>query len=364
MDSKPSPNLDILRSFAVLTVMIDHLVPTIERYCGHVNPWILSFTAYIGDTGVLAFFVHTSLVLMQSLERLASAAPGQSISGRFYLRRFFRIYPLSIACVTAAVLLGIPAMTWRATPPITTEVVVANLLLIQNIFTKQSVIGPLWSLPYEVQMYLVLPALYYVSIRPHAVRNLCLLFAGACATGFMVAIATHRHLNVFAYIPCFLAGVLCYTLRHRQRPQLSAKLWPWVIFGLICIYCQWRLWAGVDEPAFWVKWLFCAALGLLINSFRDSTSHIGNLLAGRMAMYSYGVYLLHVPVLYLIFDIWHWRDALQICIAYFALTIIVSIPVYHFFEKPMIDVGRWLSQRPGRSPRGTQDLPVTIAAGE
>jgi peptidoglycan/LPS O-acetylase OafA/YrhL len=141
MKVNDSANLNILRSFAVLTVMIDHLVPTIERYIGHVNPALLAFTANIGHTGVLAFFVHTSLVLMYSLYRLALYHPWQAVTARFYIRRFFRIYPLSIACVISVLLFGIPAMTWRDTSPITVKVVVANLLLIQNLFTKQSVLG-------------------------------------------------------------------------------------------------------------------------------------------------------------------------------------------------------------------------------
>src|SRR5262245_3673219 len=132
MESDKS-NLDILRAFAVLTVMIDHLVPTVIYHNLEVNAGVTQFTGQIGHMGVLAFFVHTSLVLMYSLERLAKRPAGRPIALRFYIRRLFRIYPLAIVTVVAALLLAIPAMTWRETPPITGSVIVANLLLVQNV---------------------------------------------------------------------------------------------------------------------------------------------------------------------------------------------------------------------------------------
>src|ERR1035441_1228406 len=88
-----SANLDILRSFAVSVVLIDHLVRTLAAHTGFHNAAVMAFTSQIGHAGVLAFFVHTSLVLMYSLERLNRTAGRVGL--RFYLRRFFRIYPLS-----------------------------------------------------------------------------------------------------------------------------------------------------------------------------------------------------------------------------------------------------------------------------
>ena len=105
-------NLDLLRSLAVLAVMIDHLVPT-WRYCGlPVSESLLLFTAHIGQAGVIAFFVHTSLVLMESLQRLSGGYRlNRGVVLRFYLRRLLRIYPLAVVCITMVVVLDLPAMT-------------------------------------------------------------------------------------------------------------------------------------------------------------------------------------------------------------------------------------------------------------
>ena len=127
------------------------------------------------------------------------------------------------------------------------------------------------------------------------------LFAIACVVGFGVDAMTRGRLNMAAYVPCFLCGVLCYALRDTQRPVLSGRLWAPFIAATFALYCLVHL--GRPEPVYWIGWLFCLALGLAINQFGDSTARVLNLPAQRMATYSYGVYLLHVPVLHLLFTV-------------------------------------------------------------
>src|ERR1700716_2264357 len=154
---KDSANLDMLRSFAVLNVLTVHIL-----ICGlrieQVGPVsLLKF----GRWGVLIFFVHTCLVLAYSLERNSAFWP-------FLARRVFRIYPLSavvVLCVVAlAIPVGFPGDHFYA-PNRQSWNVLLNLLLVQNFRGGISVLAPLWSLPYEMQMYLLLPGLFYLISR-------------------------------------------------------------------------------------------------------------------------------------------------------------------------------------------------------
>jgi peptidoglycan/LPS O-acetylase OafA/YrhL len=338
-----SANLDILRSLAVASVLVKHLVSTGIAHAGFHNMPIIEFTDSIGRAGVIAFFVHTSLVLMYSLERMACST--DRVSLRFYVRRFFRIYPLSVFCILAAVFLHIPNNTWKTPDIVTPQVILADLFLVQNVITKISVLIPLWSLPYEVQMYLVLPALYYLALKKRGVTYLCGLMVLFCALGFLIAGESGGHLNMAAYVPCFLSGVLCYSLRDRIRAFVPSVLWPPFVLLLISAYCLANL---HDEPSFWKGWVFCILLALAINTFHDSLNKPLNLAAEKIALYSYGVYLIHVPVLYLVFIVLGIKNFASGTSLVIVLTMAASIVAYHFIESPCIELGRRLSSRPAQ----------------
>src|SRR5271156_6213785 len=74
-----SVNLDFLRSIAVLLVFGTHYYD-IRNDAG--AKW--SFPWHLGQLGVLIFFVHTSLVLMWSLER--ASLKGWQLFVSFYVR--------------------------------------------------------------------------------------------------------------------------------------------------------------------------------------------------------------------------------------------------------------------------------------
>jgi len=144
-----STNLDFLRATAVLLVLVSHvLFATYGQPCD----WIAK---PMGRIGVLFFFVHTCTVLMLSLERRPDTV-------RFYVRRFFRIYPLSVFAVLVYAAFQIPNTGWLLNeyPKISGKDILANLLLVQNLTLSKDVLSVLWSLPLEIQMYVVLPLLY------------------------------------------------------------------------------------------------------------------------------------------------------------------------------------------------------------
>ena len=119
-----SPNLDFLRASAVLIVYLFHLIITTNT----------RLPDYLGQFGVLLFFVHTSLVLMFSLERIEATEGSFFLT--FYLRRLFRIYPLSIFCVSVIVLFQLPRAPWWpwSNPDLST--ILANLFLYTEFMYK------------------------------------------------------------------------------------------------------------------------------------------------------------------------------------------------------------------------------------
>lgn len=340
----PQANLDLLRSVAVLAVMLDHLVPT-WRYCGlEVPSALLALTAHIGQAGVIAFFVHTSLVLMESLHRLGWGAPiGRGVVLRFYLRRVLRIYPLAVLVITGVIVADLPAMTWRDNPPLTPQVVLANQWLVQNLVTGRSVLGPLWSLPYEVQMYVVLPGLYLLARHARGPLWLSALLATAVAGALVLGAFTGGRLNMAAYLPCFLCGVLAFALRQRGwGPRWSVwGWWGWlgVLFGGYAL-----VHLGADKPSAPLGWALALALMAGILAFQDSRQPALNRATQVIARYSYGLYLLHVPVLWLLFHRWGVQSLAVGLLAYLVLTAAAAVVAYHLVEAPMVALGQRLTQ--------------------
>jgi peptidoglycan/LPS O-acetylase OafA/YrhL len=120
-----------------------------------------------GHFGVLIFFVHTSLVLLFSLERQDSRAPGAPLFTPFLIRRIFRIYPLSILVVVLVELFRIPVGHLRDSQFFFVNLhatgILSNIFLLQDLTHTESAIAPLWSLPYEMRVYLLLPLIYLLA---------------------------------------------------------------------------------------------------------------------------------------------------------------------------------------------------------
>src|ERR1700741_5259738 len=134
------PNLDLLRAVAVLLGLASHVYVFVTGKQVPVNH-------RMGQLGVELFFVHTSLVLMQSLDR--PRLTGSALFKQFYIQRLFRIYPLSIVFVSCIYFFG--PEQWS------TLELFSNLTLTQNLTYSKVMSDPLWSLPLEVQMYIALP---------------------------------------------------------------------------------------------------------------------------------------------------------------------------------------------------------------
>jgi peptidoglycan/LPS O-acetylase OafA/YrhL len=214
-------------------------------------------------------------------------------------------------------------------------------------------LGPFWSLPYEAQMYLVLPALYLIAKTKNAFGYLLSIFGLSCALGVAIYLSFGGKLNMAAYLPCFLCGVICYALRNRIQGRFKSFLWPMLVVLLVLAYCfacartASVLWGSTPKlNSLWSAafgWMVCLILGLSINLFRDSSNRIINKFAESVATYSYGIYILHCPVLYLVFGVLQIRNALLGTLLFAVGITIASAVAYWTIELPLMNLGRRLS---------------------
>ena len=189
-------------------------------------------TSCLGLFGVLLFFVHTCLVLMYSMER--SNLTGSRLFTNFHIRRIFRIYPLSLLTVASALALrltsevnGIHGLS--VAPLGGKREIIANFLLIQNLAQVKSIVDVLWSLPYELQMYLLLPFLcLWVRGKQRFWTLMALWMLSVAGALVQPRIPWLAMLSILIFVPHFLAGVVAYSLPH--VPRIKSYLWPVFIF--------------------------------------------------------------------------------------------------------------------------------------
>jgi peptidoglycan/LPS O-acetylase OafA/YrhL len=335
-----SANLDLLRAIAVLLVLAQHLCRRL-----HVDQVAWMLTSTWGTFGVLLFFVHTSLVLMYSLER--SHLIGLPLLKNFYTRRIFRIYPASVLAVCAALALhldsdinGIRGLSHGPFPGAVTAV--SNLLLVQNLTYAKSIVNVLWSLPFELQMYAFLPFIFMWIRGRRMFWGLLGLWAVCALVGTAQPhIPRLGRLSILPFIPNFLPGIIAFCRPH--VPRIRFWLWPAFILALVTTFATY--------PRTPMGWGLCLLLGLLIPSFAETPVPWLRWIANRIATYSYGIYLSHQ------FCIWIAFGVLASYSLWFRIPVLIAsliaLPVllYYTIEKPMIQIGgRLAAQRSDTSP--------------
>jgi peptidoglycan/LPS O-acetylase OafA/YrhL len=332
-------NLDVVRAIAVLMVVCAHL----GWFFGGVHIGFFEFSL-LGRLGVVIFFVHSGIVNLSSIERHARKHGERRLFWAFMLRRCLRIYPLSVFVVSVIYLTHIPVahvnnwMTTIGNHP--RAELIPSLLLTQNFVQFDQILEPLWSLPYEIQMYCFFPMIYLAIRRFNSGK--ILIFAWALLATVEHVISPHiaKHGNpghIFAlpdmlfYFLWFLAGLYAYKEMQTSKRVLPFWALP-TLLGFMCLACV----LSYDHN----KFMFLSlCLGLALPYIQSCEIGRLNRACGWIAKYSYGIYLLHDPAIWLAF-VRFSHTPLVVRMGLFVLaTFGGSVLLYHLLEHPMISVG-------------------------
>jgi peptidoglycan/LPS O-acetylase OafA/YrhL len=340
-------NLDFLRAFAVLLVVFGHLACFQGLLVlGPLNLLLM------GTLGVIIFFVHTCLVLMLSLERqwksLFAGTSRKRGSSRiffveFMIRRLFRIYPLSVTIIVLIVAFHLPQAAvepghFHGLRPDGGDIV-ANLFLVQNLTSRVPLLGPTWSLPYELQMYLFLPWLFLFLRCSRSIWRIALVWGLSIALALTVS-RYESNPSLILFAPCFLPGVLAYQLQRSVRPRLPGFLWPPVVITMAAFF----LTGSLGEH--WTKkWATCLFLGLALPMFSPISWRWVVAVAHSIAKYSYGIYLTHFFSVWFAFErLGNLREPQKVAV-FLVLAVALPVVFYHLIEKPLIEVGKRAADR-------------------
>ncbi|MGA2888403.1 MAG: acyltransferase [Terracidiphilus sp.] len=330
-----SANLDFLRAVAVLLVFLSHFSMPHHNNLGITG---------LGIFGVVIFFVHTSFVLMASLERLEKTAGNdRSLVLAFWIRRIFRIYPLAIFFVVLVVIFHIPISIDGIYTWIGLKGFLSNLALIQNLTGSKDTISVLWTLPIEMQMYLILPFAYFAIRGDRHLRSLALWVLSVLLA--FSSLLFFKNLSLFFYAPCFTSGIVAFDLVHckSRKWKLPAWSWPIGIFSIIALTGP--HYEVISGTKFLRAWVLSLLLGVLYANVEESRPNWTHKLFHWISEHSYGIYLSHVFVFWFAFC---QMDRFPLWTQFMALIIgAIGVPaiLYISIEKPMILAGGHLARR-------------------
>ncbi|TAL28568.1 MAG: acyltransferase [Alphaproteobacteria bacterium] len=322
--------LEGLRGFLVLAVAVEHSYFTL-KYAGNQSIWrlepfqrlhsvdeyivrtILMFAEGIG--AVLVFFAVSGFVLAHALTKrsdaLFPAGPGTSgrLKDQYYylgLQRFFRIFPLhwAVLFLIAAVFPFIePAAAAYASEFYTNYQtrVPAREELLGLVFFSNISNPPTWSLLHETWALLAFPLFLTLLDRWRdtslQILLLVILFIVGAATQLWLDVAWVR--NPFLFLSLFVGGAAVY--KHQEALR-QIKMGPPLVYWLALSSV--RLISGGFQNAYIWFWMSAFALLLLCSVIAAGHSLSGRVLRSRVMVWlgtrSYGIYILHFPVNYLI----------------------------------------------------------------
>jgi peptidoglycan/LPS O-acetylase OafA/YrhL len=210
--------LDGIRGLAIIFVLLSHF----NNYDFRLIPGF-SFSG-IGKAGVYLFFVLSSFLLTYSfLIKPANALKKVQTYKIYFIRRFFRIFPLFTLILIMSLFLSQVLHTNFSSYQITLSNFLNHLLLQQG----NSV---LWSIPVEFKYYFLLPLvviIFYLLLKKRTVPAIA--FSTVIVILTMIIFppegSLENDVSLIYYLPIFLCGSLGALLHHNfQKSFLKDKI--------------------------------------------------------------------------------------------------------------------------------------------
>jgi peptidoglycan/LPS O-acetylase OafA/YrhL len=335
--------LDFIRGLAALSVVVQHAGESLWPSFAHFSRE--SFN--VGKFGVLMFFLTSGFVIPFTMER------GRSL-GRFWINRFFRLYPLYwTSLIVAIVLAAVGLYTWP-TSNFSHHLglyLAANATMCQEAFRVPHAVSLYYTLSLELFFYVFFSILFLFDVHRKSVLWSSVALVGAAFLTIVAPIICRRRMpmaEVF-YLCSIFVGTCIYRrwLGHMSMTTLVSLLAGSAVIAIPGIYLNYIAYAQPEEhfafAAVFFPWLagyvvFLVSFGCRHKAFPGMLSWLGRI--------SYSMYLLHFAVLAV-------GLRLPGTIAPFMFVVAGTLVVSHFsfkyIETPFIRLGHRLADNKTRT---------------
>jgi peptidoglycan/LPS O-acetylase OafA/YrhL len=325
-------NFDLLRFLLAIIVFLVH-----ASTLSNVDALSIINKFFSSESAVKAFFVVSGFLIFMSYENSKDIK-------QYFSKRIRRVYPAYFSIVVLSAVIGCFFSTYTLSDYISFvlfKYLAANLVFLNflqpnlpGLFennTLHAVNGALWTLKIEVMFYLFVP-LAVMSFRKYGrFYVMLLLYILSILYSFSMSEMARRtghdfYLELQRQLPGQIAFFMAGAMGYYYFPQLvKYKKWLIAISLFSFVFQLWLPWIVVQP----------IALGILVISFACFFPYIGNF--GKFGDFSYGIYVVHFPVIQLLiaFGLFNQSPWIAICFAGL-LVISVAVSFWHFIEKPFL----------------------------
>lgn len=292
-------NFDLIRLAAAFQVMLIHGV---EHLHAPLPATLVNFLNRF--PGVPIFFVISGFLISASYER-------NSDIGEYARNRALRIYPALLVCLLFSILTAIGYLLHTS---VTVRAFALWLVAQTTIFqfyrpgfldgyATGTLNGSLWTIPVELQFYILLPLLY-LTLRRSTHKTAWLLgMALLCVAANLyrygdldlsnTLFARVVKMNVIPYLYMFLLGAVAQRSIARLMPFVRGKFLYWLTAYIATSYLTGYLGLAATENA--INPLSVLVLSGTVLSAAFTAPALGEHLLRRNDI-SYGIYIYHMPV--------------------------------------------------------------------
>ena len=321
-------NFTLLRLLLALMVVFGHF----KLLSGTDYP---HFPFNLADAAVDAFFVVSGYLIAGSYERTRGIWP-------FYIRRFFRLYPMygCIVVLQAAIMLCLLPGGPFSEPAATIHYLAANLLFANFLqYDIGNVLAPLhnpginpslWTLKIEIGFYLIVP-LVYAATRRLGWWVLLAIFFGSVAYELVAQHLGDDRLakQLPGQMQFFVVGMALYM----YGDKLKAPTWVSLIVTVLFL-AAWTWLSPIPAgicPLIVGVFVFCFALCTPVLRMRTDMS--------------YSVYLVHGPLIQTALLLGLFHDTLPFFAIVVCSVLLLAYVAELLVERPGNEFGRRLSRR-------------------